>query len=161
MRSSSGVSVSWWEAFRAATPWTPWWRASPRRRSAPNSERGAHVAIGTGLPEDAVAARFASGRAGDFRFHIESGAVGGVPASGAYFGAAFGPKQIVSTADLFARCKSRLDAACLGALEIDAAGDVNVSKRGLRAPLRRARRLPRLHERRTHDRVRLALDARR
>lgn len=93
-------------------------------------ERGAHVAIGTGLPEDAVSALFESGRAHDFRFHVESGAVGGVPASGAYFGAAFGPKQIVSTAELFARCKSRLDAACLGALEIDAAGDVNVSKRG-------------------------------
>lgn len=93
-------------------------------------ERGAHVAIGTGLPEDAVVALFESGRAGAFRFLVESGTVGGVPAPGPYFGAAFGPKKIVSTADLFARCKSRLDAACLGALEIDATGDVNVSKRG-------------------------------
>jgi len=93
-------------------------------------ERGAHVAIGTGLPEDAVAALFESGRADEFRFLVESGAVGGVPAPGPYFGAAFGPKEIVSTAELFARCKGRLDAACLGALEIDAAGDVNVSKRG-------------------------------
>jgi len=93
-------------------------------------ERGAHVAIGTGLPEDAVVALFERGRAGEFRFLVESGTVGGVPAPGPYFGAAFGPKQIVSTAELFARCRSRLDAACLGALEIDAAGDVNVSKRG-------------------------------
>jgi propionate CoA-transferase len=92
--------------------------------------RGAHVAIGTGLPEDVVAALFESGRAGDFTFLVESGMVGGVPAPGPYFGAAFGPKQIVSTAELFARCARRLDAACLGALEIDAAGDVNVSKRG-------------------------------
>jgi propionate CoA-transferase len=93
-------------------------------------ERGAHVAIGTGLPEDAVTALFESGRAGRFTFLIESGMVGGVPAPGAYFGAAFGPKRIVSTAELFARCHERLDGACLGALEIDAAGDVNVSKRG-------------------------------
>ena len=93
-------------------------------------DRGAHVAIGTGLPEDAVAALFESGRAGDFTFLVESGAVGGIPAPGPYFGASFGPKQIVSTAELFARCGRRLDAACLGALEIDAAGDVNVSKRG-------------------------------
>jgi propionate CoA-transferase len=93
-------------------------------------ERGARVAIGTGQPEDAVGALFERGRAGDFTFLVESGMVGGVPASGAYFGAAFGPKQIVSTAELFARCRERLDAACLGALEIDAAGDVNVSLRG-------------------------------
>lgn len=91
---------------------------------------GARVAIGTGHPEDAVVALFDRGRAGDFTFLVESGMVGGIPAPGAYFGAAFGPKEIVSTAALFARCRERLDAACLGALEIDAAGDVNVSKRG-------------------------------
>jgi len=93
-------------------------------------EPGAHIAIGTGQPEDAVVALFESGRASDFTFLVESGLVGGVPAPGAYFGAAFGPKQVVSTAELFARCRERLDATCLGALEIDAAGDVNVSKRG-------------------------------
>lgn len=92
--------------------------------------RGARIAIGTGHSEDAVGALFASGRAGDFTFLVESGMVGGIPASGAYFGAAFGPKRIVSTAELFALCHERLDAACLGALEIDAAGDVNVSRRG-------------------------------
>jgi propionate CoA-transferase len=93
-------------------------------------DRGAQVAIGTGLPEDAVAALFEGGHADAFTFLVESGAVGGIPAPGPCFGASFGPKQIVSTAELFARCSVRLDAACLGALEIDAAGDVNVSKRG-------------------------------
>ena len=117
--------------------------AFPRRRAADGVlarlaaatlvaelERGAHVAIGTGQPEDVVAALVESGRADEFTFLIESGMVGGVPAPGAYFGAAFGPKRIVSTAELFARCRERLDAACLGALEIDAVGDVNVSQRG-------------------------------
>jgi propionate CoA-transferase len=37
---------------------------------------------------------------------------------------------MVSPARLFRRCRRRLDAACLGALEIDALGDVNASKRG-------------------------------
>jgi propionate CoA-transferase len=92
--------------------------------------RGATVAIGTGLSEDVVRALHESGRARDFTFLVESGMVGGVPASGPYFGAAFGPKEVVSTAELFERCRRRLDAACLGALEIDAAGDVNVSNPG-------------------------------
>jgi propionate CoA-transferase len=56
--------------------------------------------------------------------------VGGVPAPGPYFGAAFHPREILSTAQLFARCRSHLDAACLGALEVDGDGNVNVSRRG-------------------------------
>jgi propionate CoA-transferase len=90
----------------------------------------AHVAIGTGLPETIAPELFESGRGRDFTFLVESGAVGGVPAQGVYFGAAFCPSELVSTAELFARCRRRLDAVCLGALEIDAAGDVNVSRRG-------------------------------
>ncbi len=90
----------------------------------------AHVAIGTGLPETIAPELYASGRGRDFTFLVESGAVGGVPAQGVYFGASFCPSEIVSTAELFARCRHRLDAVCLGALEIDAAGDVNVSRRG-------------------------------
>ena len=90
----------------------------------------AHVAIGAGLPEAVAPVLYGNGRGRDFTFLVESGAVGGVPAPGAYFGAAFCPSEIISTAELFARCQRRLDAACLGALEIDAAGDVNVSRRG-------------------------------
>lgn len=92
-------------------------------------EPGARLAIGTGLAEDAVAALVDAGRADAFTFLVESGMVGGVPAPGVYFGAAFGPKRIVSPAELFEICHERLDGACLGALEIDAAGDVNVSRR--------------------------------
>jgi propionate CoA-transferase len=92
--------------------------------------RGAAVAIGTGLPEQLPRVVFAHGRLRDFRFLVESGAVGGLPMSGAYFGASIGPQEIVSTAELFRRCERRLDAACLGALEVDARGNVNVSRRG-------------------------------
>lgn len=91
---------------------------------------GARVAIGTGQPEDVVVALHASGRTDRFTFLVEGGMVGGIPAPGPYFGAAFGPKRIVSTAELFALAHERLDAACLGALAFDAMGDVDVSQRG-------------------------------
>jgi len=91
---------------------------------------GARVAIGTGQPEDVVVALHAAGRTDRFTFLVEGGMVGGIPAPGPYFGAAFGPKRIVSTAELFALAHERLDAACLGALAFDAAGDVDVSQRG-------------------------------
>jgi len=92
--------------------------------------KGARIAIGAGLPEEVARVVFESGRLGDVTFLVESGAIGGLPGSGAYFGAAFSPRELVSTAALFARCRRRLDAACLGALEVDARGCVNVSRRG-------------------------------
>jgi propionate CoA-transferase len=90
----------------------------------------AQVALGAGMPEDVGRVLFEHGRLGDITLLVESGVVGGLPAPGAYFGASFSPRAIVSTAELFRRCYARLDAACLGALEVDAEGNVNVSKRG-------------------------------
>ncbi|MFI5399244.1 MAG: malonate decarboxylase subunit alpha [Candidatus Binatia bacterium] len=93
-------------------------------------EPGADVVLGAGLPEEVGRVVFECGRLDDITFLVESGAVGGLPAPGLYFGAAFSPRAIVSTAQLFKRCYRKLDAACLGALEVDGAGNVNVSKRG-------------------------------
>jgi propionate CoA-transferase len=90
----------------------------------------AQVVLGAGMPEDVGRILFEQGRLDDVTLMVESGAVGGLPAPGAYFGAAFSPSSIVSTAELFKRCYRKLDAACLGALEVDADGNVNVSKRG-------------------------------
>jgi propionate CoA-transferase len=92
--------------------------------------KGAAVALGAGMPEDVGRVLYESGRLHDVTLMVESGVVGGVPAPGAYFGASFAPREIISPAELFKRCYSRLDAACLGALEVDAAGNVNVSMRG-------------------------------
>jgi propionate CoA-transferase len=92
--------------------------------------KGARIAIGAGLPEEVARVVFESGRLRDVTFLVEGGAVGGLPGSGPYFGAAFSPREIVSTAKLFALCRRRLDAACLGALEVDGEGNVNVSRRG-------------------------------
>lgn len=88
------------------------------------------VAIGAGMPEGVARIVFESGRLDEVTFLVESGVVGGLPAPGAYFGASFAPREIVSTAELFQRCERGLDAACLGALEVDAKGNVNVSRRG-------------------------------
>lgn len=90
---------------------------------------GGHVNIGTGIPEHACRALADAGMHERLTLLVESGPIGGVPAGGVYFGAAFSPRRIVSSAEMFALCRERLDATCLGALEVDAAGNVNVSRR--------------------------------
>ncbi len=90
---------------------------------------GAYVNIGTGLPEHACRALCDAGLHERLTLLVESGPIGGVPAGGVYFGASFSPKRIVSSAEMFTLCYDRLDATCLGALEVDALGNVNVSRR--------------------------------
>jgi propionate CoA-transferase len=92
-------------------------------------EPGAQVNIGTGLPEQVCRTLCAANLHEDVTLLVESGPVGGVPAGGVYFGAAFSPREIISSAEMFTRCYQRLDATCLGALEVDGAGNVNVSRR--------------------------------
>jgi len=95
-----------------------------------NVPEGAVVSIGTGLPEEVPPVILEAGLLDDMTFLVESGVVGGLPAPGVYFGAGLCPQQVISSAQLFKRCATRLDATCLGALEVDSAGNVNVSKRG-------------------------------
>lgn len=92
--------------------------------------RGAYVNIGVGLAEEVARVIFEAGRLSDVTFLVESGAVGGLPAPGVYFGASICPEKIVSSAEMFKLCSTQLDAACLGVLQVDSAGNVNVSKRG-------------------------------
>ena len=95
-----------------------------------NVRKGATVSIGTGLPEEVPPVVCAAGLLGDLTFLVESGVVGGLPAPGVFFGAGLCPEQIISSAQLFNRCATHLDATCLGALQVDSLGNVNVSKRG-------------------------------
>jgi propionate CoA-transferase len=90
---------------------------------------GAHVNIGTGLPEHVAETLFEAGVHEQVTLLVEGGPVGGLPAPGIFFGAAFSPKRILSSAEVFALCAERLDCTCLGALEVDGAGNVNVSRR--------------------------------
>jgi propionate CoA-transferase len=89
----------------------------------------AYVNIGVGFPEQVCQVIFESGRLGGLTFLGESGVVGGLPAPGIYFGAALSPERIVSSARMFKLCNEKLDATCLGALQVDSHGNVNVSKR--------------------------------
>jgi propionate CoA-transferase len=95
-----------------------------------NVRKRAYVNIGVGLPEEVCRVVFEAGRLGDVTFLVESGVLGGVPAPGMYFGAAICPQQIRSSADIFKLCYERLDATCVGVLQADSLGNVNVSKRG-------------------------------
>jgi propionate CoA-transferase len=90
---------------------------------------GAFVNIGTGLPEQVCVALFAAGVHEEITLLVESGPMGGLPAPGLYFGASFSPRRIISSAEMFRLCYERLDATCLGALEVDGEGNVNASRR--------------------------------
>lgn len=91
--------------------------------------RGAQVNIGTGLPEGVCDALLAAGLHDAITLLVESGPVGGLPAPGLFFGASFSPREIISSIEMFKRCYARLDATCLGVLEADGEGNVNVSRR--------------------------------
>jgi len=95
-----------------------------------NVRKGAYVNIGVGLSEEVCRVVFEAGRLEDLTFLVESGVVGGLPASGLYFGAALCPEQMLSSAEMFKLCYDKLDGTCLGALQVDGRGNVNASKRG-------------------------------
>ena len=95
-----------------------------------HAHRGEHVDIGVGLPEEVSRLLHHSGVMDELVMINESGVFGGISAPGVFFGAAVNPKEIVSSATAFERIYNRLDWAILGALQIDSAGNVNVSKRG-------------------------------
>ena len=94
------------------------------------TRRGALVNIGVGLPEEVCRLIYESELYRDVTFSTETGVVGGLPAPGIFFGAAVNPGEMVSSAEVFHRYYDRLDTALFGALQVDAGGNVNVSKRG-------------------------------
>ncbi len=91
---------------------------------------GATVNIGIGMGEEVARILYETGVTERITFTTEGGALGGLPASGIYFGSAINPKRIMSTADMFRLYQKGLDATVLGFLQIDSAGNVNVSHRG-------------------------------
>lgn len=94
---------------------------------------GAWVNVGVGLPEEVCRLVHEGGLLEDVKFMLETGAFGGLPAPGIYFGAAIRPERFLTSAEIFRAMEERLDVTVLGLLQADGEGNVNVSKRGPRA----------------------------
>lgn len=72
------------------------------------------------------------GLSADVKFLVETGAFGGLPAPGIYFGASIHPDRFLTSAEMFRAMERQLDVTVLGFLQVDAQGNVNVSRRGPR-----------------------------
>jgi len=97
-----------------------------------NVRAGATVNIGVGLAEEVCRELYASHMHEQITFTTESGPYGGLPAPGVFFGAAINPQRLESSAWMFHHYRDHLDAAMLGFLQLDSAGNINLSKRGPR-----------------------------
>jgi acyl CoA:acetate/3-ketoacid CoA transferase len=93
---------------------------------------GAMVNIGVGFPEEVARQLVDHGLYDQLLFSTEAGAYGGLPAPGIFFSAAISPQHLESSAATFHRYANGLDAAILGFLQVDSAGNVNASHRGPR-----------------------------
>ena len=97
-----------------------------------NVTPGATINVGVGLAEEICHVLCECGGHEQITFTTESGAYGGLPAPGIFFGAAINPQRLESSAWMFHHYRDHLDAAMLGFLQIDSAGNINLSKRGPR-----------------------------
>ncbi len=114
------------DQFRAM-PFGP--RKVIARRAAQELTPGAVINVGFGMPDGVLAVAQEQGFVRQITPTIEHGQFGGVPAGGLDFGAVFNPSAIVETGHMFDFYHGRgVDQTFLGFLQIDRAGNVNVSR---------------------------------
>jgi propionate CoA-transferase len=99
------------------------------RRGVLELHGGSIANLGIGVPDSVALAAALEGISSQLTLSLESGPLGGVPVAGVGFGASVHPEVIMRSCDTFDYYDGGgLDIAFLGAAEIDAAGNVNVSR---------------------------------